>query len=98
MKKNIFNLIAIGVMVFFLGTCSESTNSKTNQRPPEKGDRPQLTQLIAEMDANKDGKLAKAEVKGPLANDFDKIDADKDGFLTEAELQKMEASPPPRRN
>ena len=38
--------------------------------------------------ANKDGKLSKAEVKGPLANDFVKIDANSDGFISKEELSK----------
>ncbi|WP_343847896.1 hypothetical protein [Algoriphagus jejuensis] len=50
------------------------------------GGAPNFAQLLAEMDANKDGKLAKSEVKGPLLNDFAKIDTDEDGFLSEKEI------------
>jgi hypothetical protein len=43
--------------------------------------------LLAELDADKDGRLSPAEAaKGLLPEDFAAIDADKDGFLTEAEL------------
>jgi len=42
-----------------------------------------------DSDKNKDGKLAKDEVSGFMAQRFDRIDADKDGFITEAELQAM---------
>lgn len=42
-----------------------------------------------DSDKNKDGKLAKDEVSGFMAERFDRIDADQDGFLTEAELQTM---------
>jgi len=41
------------------------------------------------MDANKDGKLSKNEVKGPIAEDFSKIDANQDGFITREELEKI---------
>ena len=41
------------------------------------------------MDANKDGKLSKKEVKGPLKDDFKKIDANEDGFLSKKEIEKM---------
>ncbi|PNW29063.1 EF-hand domain-containing protein [Formosa algae] len=44
--------------------------------------------MMAEMDTNKDGKLAESEVKGPLKNDFSKIDTNADGFITEAEFNE----------
>jgi Ca2+-binding EF-hand superfamily protein len=40
------------------------------------------------MDSNKDNTLSKAEVKGPLKNDFDTIDLDKDGFISKEEMKK----------
>mgnify|MGYP005756096523 CR=1 FL=1 len=60
------------------------TNGQAQGRP--QGGPPSFTQLLEEMDANKDGKLSKSEVRGPLQIDFEKIDADKDGFLTEKEI------------
>jgi hypothetical protein len=43
--------------------------------------------LLAALDADKDGKLSRAEAaKGLLPEDFTAIDADRDGFLTETEL------------
>lgn len=43
--------------------------------------------LLTELDADKDGKLSKAEAgRGLLPEPFDAIDADKDGFLSEKEL------------
>jgi hypothetical protein len=42
-----------------------------------------------DSDKNKDGKLARDEVSGFMAQRFDRIDDDKDGFITEAELQAM---------
>ncbi|MEQ8416635.1 MAG: hypothetical protein RIB71_19290 [Imperialibacter sp.] len=61
----------------------------------QQGGPPSFSQLLTEMDANKDGKLAKSEVKGPLIDNFSKIDADNDAFLTEAELKN---APRPQRN
>jgi Ca2+-binding EF-hand superfamily protein len=46
------------------------------------------------MDANKDGKLAKAEVQGRLKDNFDKADTNGDGFITEEEFKNM--APPKR--
>jgi hypothetical protein len=43
--------------------------------------------LLAELDANRDGKLTRAEAAGGLLPEpFDAIDTNKDGFLVEAEL------------
>ena len=52
------------------------------------------TELMSKMDANKDGKLSKEEVKGPLSNDFDKIDTDGDGYLS---LEELNSAPKPER-
>jgi len=49
---------------------------------------PTFSQLLAHMDENKDGQLAKAEVKGPLSNDFDAVDTDKDGLISKVEFDK----------
>lgn len=63
----------------------------TYAQPPigqEEKKRPSIEELFKQMDSNKDGKLSKTEVKGPLKNDFDKVDLDKDGFITKDELKK----------
>ncbi|KAA5821949.1 YHYH protein [Algibacter amylolyticus] len=52
------------------------------------GQRPSATDIIKQMDANKDGKLSETEAKGPLADDFSKVDANKDGFISKEELAK----------
>jgi hypothetical protein len=51
--------------------------------------RPNLHQIFSEMDSNKDGKLSKIEVKGPLSRDFSKLDNNSDGFITKQELEKV---------
>ena len=50
---------------------------------------PSPEKILADMDANKDGKISKDEARGPLAGDFERLDADKDGALTVAELSKI---------
>ena len=47
------------------------------------------TQCSDNMDANNDGVVTKAEAKGPLARDFERLDADEDGQLTMAELKNI---------
>lgn len=50
---------------------------------------PSPDDLMLVMDANKDGKLAQSEVRGPLKNDFSKIDSNGDGFISEDELKSL---------
>jgi Ca2+-binding EF-hand superfamily protein len=52
------------------------------------GQFPSVDELFSKMDTNKDGKLSKVEIKGPLKNDFEKVDTNKDGFITKEELTK----------
>ena len=52
------------------------------------GEQPDATELISKMDNDNDGKLSKAEVKGPLSERFSKVDTDNDGFITKQELEK----------
>ena len=67
------------------------------QGPPQggRGQRPSVTQIFEQMDANKDGKLSKKEVKGPLSTDFSTIDSNSDGYLTKEELER---TPKPENN
>jgi len=50
--------------------------------------KPNASELMNHMDSNKDGKLSKDEVKGPLQQDFSKVDTNNDGFITKEELEK----------
>ncbi len=53
-------------------------------------------QIVALMDANQDGFIAKDEAKGPLVQHFDFVDADKDAKISLAELKTaMAAMRPP---
>ena len=50
--------------------------------------RPDPAQMIERMDRDDDGKLSRAEARGPMQQRFDSLDKDEDGFVTEAELKK----------
>lgn len=94
MNTNKLKLVIAILSIALFASCKsvESENKSTSQK--RQGGQPNVTQLIAQMDANKDGKLSTSEVKGPLKTDFSKIDTDNDGFLSEAELEK---APKPER-
>lgn len=86
--------IKTAVLVFGLALLgSVQVSAQSGDKGPGK-EPPTFSELIKDMDANKDGKLAKDEIKGPLKNDFTKVDTDKDGFITEAEFKK---APKPER-
>lgn len=89
--RSILFFILIATAVSCKQTVKSSTESQDER--PENG-RPNVSELISEMDANKDNKLSKSEVHGPLSDDFSKIDTNKDGFLTKEEL---ESAPKPDR-
>lgn len=91
MKNNKFK-----VAVFVLGATLFFTNSSfgQSQNRQERKSPPTFKELIEKMDANEDGKLSKAEIKGPLKNDFAKVDTDEDGFISEEEFAK---APKPER-
>jgi len=64
------------------------------QGPPNRdgrnqGQRPSAKAIIAEMDSNKDGKLSKNEIKGPLVNEFSTVDTNNDGFISLEELKNV---------
>lgn len=91
--KQLMLLMAIFLMV----ACSANKETADTNQQPERTERrggkggqqpPSVDEIIAQMDANKDGKLAKSEVKGRLLEDFAKIDTNEDGFLSKAELEK----------
>lgn len=86
-------IIFVFTVTFFC--CKPSTKSNDdNIVNPREGQAPSVTDLINEMDTNKDGKLSKSEVQGPLSNDFSTIDTNNNGFLSKEEL---ESAPRPER-
>ena len=58
---------------------------------------PTVDQIFQQMDANRDKKLGKTEVKGPLQQDFSQLDTDGDGFLSEQEVKNGSERKPPQR-
>ena len=90
MKTTKFKGSLIAVL-FCLGCVSLS---HAQQRNNERKSPPTYAELLKEMDTNEDGKLAKAEVKGPLKEKFTEIDTDEDGFISEEEFKK---APKPER-
>jgi Ca2+-binding EF-hand superfamily protein len=73
-----------------LGLAKET---KKKERPLDRD----VSQLLKEMDANRDGRISRAEAKGAVASAFDALDANRDGFLDRKELQfagvRMMAAP-----
>lgn len=81
----------------FLGLATFTTVAQENRNEKKP---PTIEELFTQMDTNKDAKISKKEVKGPLKEDFIKIDTDKDGFLTKEELEKApkpDRTSPPRK-
>lgn len=99
--RYLFSLLFIsGLLALGCNTNKSTTEttekSSTREQPSRSGRQqgpPSIDQLF-ELDQDGDGKLSKSEVKGRIANDFDKIDADGDGFLTREEVEN---APRPRR-
>lgn len=86
MKRSNFNANKGITSLFLLSFLVISNASCAQNRPEGKQERPTFAKMLTEMDANKDGKLSKNEVKGRLQKDFDTIDSNKDGFITESEF------------
>ncbi|AXT54580.1 YHYH protein [Aquimarina sp. AD1] len=87
MKHALFVILTLTTLI----SCKLNQKKKEQQEP--NGQRPSSAQLIDELDSNKDGKLSKVEVKGPIEDDFNNIDSNNDGFLTLEELNKQENKP-----
>lgn len=98
MKKLVASLSVIIFMACSsskTATTTATAKSETNkERKNGQGDRPSITTMFTQMDVNKDGKISKAEAKGPLSEDFAKIDSNKDGFLS---IEELEKAPKPER-
>jgi len=84
MKKISFKTVVFTVAMVCFGISFSNAQAK-GERPKKP---PTFNELLEQMDANEDGKLSEAEIKGPLKDDFAKIDKDEDGFISEAEFKK----------
>ncbi|WP_413283387.1 hypothetical protein [Vibrio sp. MA40-2] len=71
----VFTASCIGLTTLFAYANTEEPSQ--GKMPPPK---------FEDMDINSDGQLSLDEVKGPLAQDFDKFDSNGDGYLSEEEL------------
>jgi Ca2+-binding EF-hand superfamily protein len=96
MTLNTLKIAVTILSIVLFASCKSSSDSESNDSTSKRSQngKPSVENLMAEMDANKDGKLSKDEVKGPLADDFSKIDTDEDGFLSKEELKN---APKPER-
>ena len=96
MKKQFRNLAIIALVAGFT-SCKSSTDTRSSTNKSEqterrgqqqgKGERPDASQILEQMDANNDGKLSKSEVKGPLKENFSKIDSNNDDYISKEELE-----------
>jgi Ca2+-binding EF-hand superfamily protein len=50
-----------------------------------------VARMLERMDTDKDGRISRAEAKGPLAENFDRWDTNKDGYLDKDELRRVAA-------
>jgi Ca2+-binding EF-hand superfamily protein len=85
MKKIVFTAV---IMFFGITFSNAQQKGERPQKPPT------YSELLKDLDKDEDGKLSKAELKGPLKDDFTKIDTDEDGFLSKEEFEK---APKPER-
>ena len=60
------------------------------KQPPADGPAVEKAlQRLLQMDTNGDGKISRAEARGPLAQNFDRFDLNKDGYLDRSELRRV---------
>ncbi|WP_151894692.1 EF-hand domain-containing protein [Patiriisocius marinistellae] len=83
-----------GVLVALFCLAFVTFSNAQKQRGNDRKAPPTFAELVEELDANEDGKLAKDELKGPLKENFTEIDTDEDGFITEKEFKD---APKPKR-
>jgi Ca2+-binding EF-hand superfamily protein len=51
--------------------------------------------IFEELDADRDGKISRAEAKGEVRRNFDALDLNKDGYVDRAELMQAAQAKPP---
>lgn len=91
MKSSTLKTVGVLCILTLFMSYSSFGQPRNNE---ERKNPPTFEQLLKEMDKNEDGKLSKAEIKGPLKDDFAKVDLNEDGFITEKEFEK---APKPKR-
>lgn len=69
-----------------------TTESQSATAANRKGAAPGFEQILSRFDANRDGKIARDEFRGPPAL-FTRLDANQDGFVTREEHEKISTVP-----
>jgi len=92
---NKVTLYTLGLSLIFV-SCSSNAQGKAQNPKNDPPKTPSVEKIFKDLDSNKDGKISKAEAKGPLKNDFAKIDLNKDNFITKTELKKAPKPKGPR--
>ncbi|CAM3516454.1 EF-hand domain-containing protein [Flavobacterium gelidilacus] len=86
-KLSLFTIVALAM--FSCNSTKETTQETSRTANTQEKGRPNPETMFAEMDTNKDGKLSKDEVKGPLSEKFSEIDSNSDGYISKEELKNM---------
>ena len=86
MKYTVISGVSAALIVASMAGCTSPKNTTASQ--PRDGGAPSTEEIFVQMDADKDGRLAKSEVRGPVATDFAKIDTNGDGYISKEELAK----------
>ena len=90
------SLILVGALSLIVAPQAATAQPGQQQGQGGQGQQPpSAEELIKRMDTDKDGRLSKSEVKGPLSERFAEIDKDGDGYLTKAEVEAGKPSGPP---
>lgn len=101
--KNILLASIVGILIIATASCRTNKrvarDQQANNRQRPNGQRPDgqrrtPAQMMAQMDANKDGRLSIKEAQGRLKNNFKTVDTNNNGFIT---LSELKAAPRPQR-
>lgn len=98
-QKYLFVLAGAGFFAAILafGQTASAPASATNATAPAASEAPKLVageveakKLLLLMDADKDGRVSKAEFMSFMEAEFDRLDKNKDGYLNVKELEQTQ--------